>query len=87
MIGESTGHHHFDRAIEEIDAGVFSSDALWTPQARRVFQAYLARWLKASVETENTHEVEDDEDDEDDYVDFTPLMEENAARFRRGARR
>jgi len=84
MIGESTEHEHFDRAIQEIDAGVFSSDALWTPQARRVFQAYLARWLKASVETENTHEVEDEADD---YVDFAPVMEENAARSRRGLRR
>jgi len=87
MIGESTGQHHLDRAIQEIDAGVFSSDVLWNPHARRVFQAYLARWLKASVETENTLEVEDDEYGADDYVDFAPLMEENAAKFRRGTRR
>jgi len=81
MIGESTGHEHFDRAIQEIDAGIFSGDALWTAQGRRVFQAYLARWLKASVEAEETHESPDD------YVDFKPALEENAARSRRGLRR
>ena len=35
---------HFQKAIQEIDAGIFSGDAILNQESLDTFKEYLARW-------------------------------------------
>lgn len=41
---------HFEKACEEIDASVFSSDMLFDDDARTALHHYIKRWLRAIYE-------------------------------------
>lgn len=43
-------HPSVERAIQEIDAAVFSGDTFEDPEARVELKAYLERWLRQLAE-------------------------------------
>jgi hypothetical protein len=47
---------HLERACEELDASVFSSDMMYDPERYAMFKEYLSRWNRA-VEEHNKAEM------------------------------
>jgi hypothetical protein len=41
---------HLERACEELDATVFSSDMMYDPEQYAMFKEYLGRWNRAVEE-------------------------------------
>ena len=46
-------HPSIERAVQEIDAALFSGDDLHNEHNREVFRAYFTRWLERVEEVES----------------------------------
>ena len=62
---KNTGDTHVDRAINEIDAAMFSGDVFLDPEAARAFQLWLQRWSRGLLEIHLTPDEPDVPDPED----------------------
>jgi len=58
---------YLKNACEEIDAGIFSSDALFSPETVITLKEYIARWTRGIIE----HEVQEANEK------LTALLEKN----------
>lgn len=45
---------YLKNACEEIDADIFSGDALWIPETKNELKEYVRRWAQAILEHESS---------------------------------
>jgi len=58
---QKTGDPHVDKAIDEIDAAMFSGDVFVRQEARDALKAWLRRWARGCAELQETCGGEDDD--------------------------